>query len=123
LGEIEGEFRSWPALVGWPYRATAMPVAPRVEIFEARGRVYVRAEVPGMTSDDLRVSVTAAVLTVEGHYSDQREGQGRSFFVCEREYGAFSRTVTLPVDIDPEGLEWDVTNGLLTVSAPIASLR
>lgn len=119
LHEFEREFREWPVLAGWPFRPAAEAAwSPRVEVFESGGEVVVRAETPGMRLEDINVTFDEGLITIEGERGDVREEQGRNFYMCEREYGRFTRRVPLAVDIDAERATITLVDGLLTITAP-----
>lgn len=119
LHDLDREFREWPMFAGWPFRAQAVAsLAPRVEIFESDSSLVVRAEVPGLTADDIRVTFEPGGLLIEGQFDEQREEQGRNFYLCEREYGRFARRVPLAVEVVPEEAVTTVEHGLLTIRVP-----
>lgn len=93
--------------------------APRIDMRETDGAVEVEAELPGVEEKDLDVQVRDNLLTVRGEKKferkDEKEGDYR---VTERSYGSFSRSISLPFSIDPDGVEATFRNGILKLTLP-----
>lgn len=75
----------------------------------------INVELPGVSSEDVDVSVDDNNLTVRGEKRFQREETGRSFFFCEREFGEFQRTFRLPPDADSEKIDAAFSDGVLSL--------
>ena len=92
--------------------------APAVDIFEEKDAILVKAELPGVRTNDVHVSVENDVLTIRGERklekSDKREGYHR----IERAYGSFTRSFALPKTVDTQKVDADMTDGVLTVRIP-----
>jgi HSP20 family protein len=94
--------------------------APQVEVFEREGQLVVRADLPGMTKDDVRVEVTDDGLLLEGERRcEHQENQG-GVYRSERSYGRFHRLVPLPEGVNAENAQASFNNGVLeiTMQAP-----
>ena len=104
-GRAEGENLDW------------MPV---VDILEANGHVEIRAEMPGLSEQDVQVSVTDDVLTLKGEKTQESDEKDQKYHRVERSYGRFQRSFTLPANLNPEAIKAKFTNGVLTVSIPKA---
>ena len=93
--------------------------APAVDVLDEAERFIVRAEVPGLVTADFDVSVSGNVLTIKGSKpSDRREEQQEQYLRAERPFGAFNRSITLPVAVDADGVQATCTKGVLEVSLP-----
>jgi len=92
-------------------------VFPLVNVFTDADGLVVRAEVPGIKSDQLQVQVEPGRLTIAGE-REQAAAKDASYHRRERRHGRFSRTVQLPRDLDPERAAADCRNGVLTVRIP-----
>ena len=91
---------------------------PPVDVAEAEDRFLICVELPGVTSDDVEISVENSVLSIEGNrrfYSDQKQ---ESFHRIERRFGSFGRSVTLPSTADVERISASFDEGVLTVEIP-----
>ena len=88
---------------------------PSVDVWEQNDLLLIQAEVPGVSMDQLEVYVVGKQLTIKGH-----RPSCSSESVClhrqEQQTGDFERTLTLPVEIDPDRMEAKLDNGLLTIT-------
>jgi HSP20 family protein len=95
--------------------STPMPM----DAYRREGDVWVHLDLPGIAADTLDITVERNVLTVTGQrHWDRREGDRH--YLSERRSGTFSRQVTLGEGLDPEGIEADYTDGVLTLRIPVA---
>ena len=93
--------------------------APAVDIYETESHdLVVRAEVPGMTREDIQVTVENGTLVIKGDKKFDAEVKEEHYRRIERAYGAFHRSFTLPNTVDPTKVTADYKNGLLTVKLP-----
>lgn len=80
-----------------------------------KGELLLRAEVPGIEPDEMKVTVKDGVLTISGeHHEDHRE-EREGYVHHETRYSSFSRSITLPPDVDAEHLETHIENGKVEV--------
>jgi len=92
--------------------------SPAVEVFEKGDKLVVRAEIPGVSKDDVSIDVTDDVLTIQGERRQESEDRGEGFYRSERSYGRFLRTIPLPDGTDPEKAEARFNDGVLEVTLP-----
>lgn len=90
----------------------------RVDVSDSGKEVTVTAELPGLTEDDVNVSIVDGELTIRGEKRTDRQSEGDGLIVRERAYGAFERTLPLPEGVDPDAAIAIFKNGLLTVVLP-----
>jgi HSP20 family protein len=90
--------------------------APEVELFERDGRLIVRADLPGLTKDDIRIDLTNRAITLEGERRQEHEENDNGYYRSERSYGRFSRRIPLPEGVDIETAEANFRNGVLELS-------
>jgi HSP20 family protein len=93
---------------------------PQVDVVEREGNLLVRADLPGLSKDDLHVEVTDDALILEGERRHEREEEGRGLYRQERSYGSFRRVIALPEGVNPEGAEAHFDNGVLEISLPLS---
>jgi HSP20 family protein len=93
-----------------------MDWCPRVDIGEADDTFLIKAEIPGVKKEDVKVSVQNGVLTLQGERKDEDSEQGLHFHRVERFHGSFSRSFTLPPSVDPNQVKAAFNNGILTIS-------
>jgi len=92
---------------------------PPVNVWDAGDTLCVEAELPGVHKDDVELLAVGNELTVKGRRGAQDE-QGQTFHRRERALGEFTRTITLPVDVNPDRIEAVLENGVLTLRLPKA---
>ena len=99
-----------------PEARAGVGVFPAVNITEDADAYYVSAELPGVYSADLDLSVTDNQVTLAGERKISEEAADARYHRREREAGRFSRAVALPGDIDPDNVEAKMVDGVLTVN-------
>lgn len=93
--------------------------APDVEVLEKEGKLIVRADLPGLTKNDLKVGVADDVLTLEGERKQEKEEKREGYFRSERSYGAFYRAIPLPEGVKADAVVANFKNGVLEVTMPL----
>ena len=88
---------------------------PQLDMVGSDNDVTIRAEVPGVRPEDVKIEVTGNLLKLSGEKSEQKEEQGRDYVCCERQFGAFSRVIQLPTSVDPNKVDATYKDGVLTV--------
>jgi HSP20 family protein len=92
--------------------------APRSDASASDASYRINMELPGVTADDIEVSVQDGTVIVSGEKRFANEEQGENYFFSEREYGAFQRSFRLPPDAKVGDIGADFRNGVLTVTIP-----
>jgi len=92
--------------------------SPRVEVIEREGQYVVRAELPGMSKDDVTVEVTNQVLTIQGKRAQEKKEEREGYCYSECHYGSFYRAIPLPSGVDAAKATADFHNGVLEVTIP-----
>jgi HSP20 family protein len=91
-----------------------------VDVYREDGRLLIKAEIPGVTSDELDISVKDNVLTISGETTAEEEVKEEKYICRERRHGSFSRSVALPVEAEGDKAEAAFEDGVLTVTVPVA---
>jgi len=92
---------------------------PPVDIVENAGKdVVVRAELPDMKREDIKVTFENNVLSIEGERKFEKKDEGETYHRIERGYGSFRRSFSLPATVDPTRVEAEYKDGVLTVRLP-----
>lgn len=91
---------------------------PALDVYEKGNEVVVRAELPGMTRDDVEVNLTDTTITVKGEKRQEEEVRDEEYYRCERSFGSFARTVDLPAEVKTERATATFKNGVLEVRLP-----
>ena len=92
--------------------------SPSLDLYEEKDQIVVKAELPGMTKDDIQVSLADNILTIRGEKKKEEEEDGKDYYHSERVYGYFSRSVPLPAEINPEKIQALFKNGVLEIRLP-----
>lgn len=110
IGALRRPFREF----GLPWRGAG----PRSDVVETADGVEVTVELPGIDQKDVEVTVTDDMLTVKGEKKAQREDSGKGYYLSERSYGSFQRSIALPFGVVADKAEATFKNGVLTVKLP-----
>jgi HSP20 family protein len=98
--------------------AHASSFVPTFEVKEAPDAYLVHADLPGVTTGDLEITVTGNALTVAGRRGPEQNSENARYYAMERGYGEFSRTFGLPGGANMGDLSADLKNGVLTIRIP-----
>ena len=93
---------------------------PDVDIQETDSDVLVSIEIPGMEQKDIKVTVRENVLTLKGEKRQDDEVKDADYHICERCYGSFERSFTLPTSIQADKVTATYKNGILNITLPKA---
>ncbi len=88
---------------------------PSLDVVESEKKLTVKAELPGMDPKDLNITISGNVLTVSGEKRESTEEKYDSWYLSERRFGTFRRSVQLPSNIDTEKVSAEHVNGVLTI--------
>ncbi|HET9947723.1 MAG TPA: Hsp20/alpha crystallin family protein [Longimicrobiales bacterium] len=124
LETISDRMRRWmdiPSLFGTPL-LTATRWMPAVELSETDDEYVLTAEIPGMSKEDVSISVEDDVLTLAGEKKLEKEEEDGRVYLREREYGAFERCFTLPRNVDAEKITAEYRDGLVHIRMPKAEV-
>ena len=92
--------------------------APAVDIQETEKEYLVKADLPDVKREDVKVEVLEGVLTLEGERRQEKEEKGKTFHKMEREYGKFVRRFSLPSEIDTAKIAAEFKDGVLNIRLP-----
>ena len=92
--------------------------APMVDITETDEEYLIKAEIPEVKREDVKVSVENGVLTLQGERKQEKEEKGKKYHRVERYYGSFLRTFTVPDNVDETKVRAEFKDGILNVHLP-----
>jgi HSP20 family protein len=98
--------------------AQARRWVPAMDLVETDDHFVLRADLPGLSEDDVSLEVEDNVLTVSGERKAEHEEQREGFYRVERAFGSFRRSLTLPEGVDPEGVQAAFDKGVLEIRIP-----
>jgi HSP20 family protein len=91
---------------------------PAVDIQETEKEYLIKAELPEVKKENVKVEVLDGMLTIEGERTQEKEEKGKKFHKIEREYGKFMRQFTLPPEVATDKMEAEFKDGVLNVHLP-----
>ena len=92
--------------------------APTVETFRRDGNLVVRADLPGLSKDNITIETKDDVLMISGERSDESKDERDDFYRSERSYGRFFRAIQLPEGVNADQIEATFKDGVLEVTVP-----
>jgi HSP20 family protein len=106
----------------WRTPVVADRWAPDIEMFERKGELVLRADLPGLTRDDVKVELSDGSIVIHGERKAERETTERGYYACERTYGSFYRAVPMPEGVKVDDAKASFKNGVLEVTVPAPRL-
>lgn len=91
---------------------------PEIEMFERKGELVLRADLPGLTKEDVKVEITDNELVIEGERKEEKEKKEKGYYACERSYGSFYRAIALPEGVNVGEAKATFKDGVLEISMP-----
>ena len=101
-----------------PFRGEGWGTAPAMDFAETEKGYEVTAELPGMDEKNIEAKFADGVLTIKGEKQEEKEEKKRGYYMQERSFGSFHRTLQLPNGIDQDKIEASFKNGVLKVTLP-----
>ncbi len=96
---------------------------PAMDLVEADDHFVLKADLPGLGEDDISIEIQDNTLTVSGERRSEHEARERGWYRVERSFGRFSRSLTLPEGVDPDGIQANFDKGVLEVRIPKPEAR
>ena len=92
--------------------------SPRVDVYQTEDEVVIKAEIPGVSREDLSLYVDDRSVRISGETRREEKYSENDTYRSERYYGSFSRTVPLPAEVMPDEARAEYKDGILTVTVP-----
>lgn len=92
--------------------------APQIDVVETERELVLRADLPGLTAEQVQLEVTDGTLVIKGEREEKRESKGAEYRLAERAWGSFERCLALPTSVDADAISAEFTNGVLEVHLP-----
>ena len=96
--------------------------APAIDVVTEDGNLVIRAELPGVKQEDVNITLHNNVLTVSGERKAEQEEERGGYYVRERRYGSFSRSLSVPEGVDESKIHARYVNGVLEVTVEGAAV-
>ena len=91
---------------------------PAMDLLEAGDHFVLRADLPGLSEEDVKIELEDSTLTISGERKAEHESEGEGYYRVERAFGSFQRSLTLPKGVDPEAVSASFDRGVLEVRIP-----
>ena len=122
MREFENMFDRYSRLLWRPtgdgINLIASEWSPRVDISETENNLVIKAEIPDVNKDDIKVTVSQGILTIEGEKKREKDVENEKYHRIERYYGSFARSFTLPTHINDKDIHASFKNGVLSLVIP-----
>ena len=89
--------------------------SPKIDISDNKDKILVEAEIPGIKKENLKITLQDNILTIKGEKKKENESNDKNFYRCERSYGVFTRSFTLPVEVNTDKVEANFIDGILKI--------
>jgi HSP20 family protein len=99
-------------------RAVARRWTPALDVVENDEHFVLRADLPGLSENDVKIEVEDNVLTISGERKSEHEQTSKGYYRVERSFGSFSRSLTLPEGVDADAIQASFDNGVLEIQIP-----
>src|SRR5919108_4794383 len=91
---------------------------PAMDLMERDDHFLLKADLPGLSEEDVSIEIQDGTLTISGERREEHEERERGWYRLERQLGRFSRSLTLPEGVDPDGIAAQFDRGVLQVRIP-----
>ena len=116
LGELRSRFdRMFDELADGRERTWT----PAIDVVRDNGNLVIRADVPGIKPDEVKIEVDDDILTVSGAHEEKKEEKDKDFLRRERRYGSFTRSMALPAGVDAKKIKAKTHDGVVEVTIPL----
>jgi len=93
-------------------------LSPAIDIYETKDDVVIKAEIPGINKEDIKINIVDNSLIIEGEKKQEKEVKDENYYRVERRYGTFRRVIDIPVPVKTEEVEATYKDGVLEVRLP-----
>ena len=92
---------------------------PAIDVVREDGHLVVRADLPGIKPEEVKIEVEDDILTISGEHEERSEKKDKGYVRRERRYGSFSRSMALPAGVDAKKIEASTRDGVVEVTIPL----
>jgi len=92
---------------------------PAIDVVRDDANLIVRADIPGIKPEEVKIEVEDDILTVSGEHEERKEEKDKQYVRRERRYGSFSRSMALPAGVDPKQIVAKTRDGVVEVTIPL----
>jgi HSP20 family protein len=106
-------WESWPEI-------TETSMVPRIEMYEEKGKLVVKTEMPGVEKEEVDISLEGDILTLKAEKKEEEVTEETGYYAREVHYGQYSRSIKLPFQVNSQKIDATLENGVLEVRLPKA---
>jgi HSP20 family protein len=92
---------------------------PAIDVMRDDGNLVVRADIPGIKPEEVKIEVGDDILTVSGEHEESKEENDKHYVRRERRYGSFSRSMSLPAGVDAKKIKAKTHDGVVEMTIPL----
>jgi HSP20 family protein len=92
---------------------------PAIDVVRDDGHLVVRADLPGIKPEEVKIEVEDGILTISGEHEERKEEKDKDYVRRERRFGSFSRSMALPVGVDAKKIKASTRDGVVEVTVPL----
>jgi HSP20 family protein len=118
LREVDDFFRQYAPLFGRLQRRDGGSWTPTADVIETETEYLIKAELPEVKKEDLRIQLENDIITISGERRQEKEAKEENQIRVERSYGSFMRSFSLPSNVDPNGIQAECKDGVLSLHIP-----
>ena len=111
---LDRMFDDWPSI-----ESRQRAWMPAIDVERGNGNLTIRADVPGIKPEDVKIEVEDDILTISGAHEEHTEEQHKRYVRHERRCGSFSRSMALPVGVDATQIKATTKDGVVEVTVPL----
>jgi len=102
----------------FPFKFGDIGIMPKMDMYQTDADVVIKAEIPGVSKEDLEVYVDENSVGISGQLKRDEQYKDENIYRVERSFGSFSRTIALPVEVKPDEVQAKYKDGVLSISIP-----
>lgn len=103
-----------------PINMGTVSAMPAIDMYQNEDDLIVKASLPGLTKDNVDITIAENVLTLRGEYKTNENEADKAYHIREQRYGIFERALRLPTDVEVDKAKAEFENGILNITLPKA---
>jgi HSP20 family protein len=105
----------------WPFRTTFEGMlSPRIDMFEEKDELVIKGELPSLKKEDFDITLDGDMLSIKAEKKEEKVSEDARYYSCERSFGQFVRSVSLPFPVNFDKISSTYVNGVLEIRLPKA---
>lgn len=122
MGRLFADLGGWALPLRHRTETESVVLSPTVDVMRRGDDMVVHAEIPGVKPEEIDISVTGEMLTLKGERHQERETKDEDYYVRERSWGTFERSLRLPPGAEVDHITAEFRDGVLEITVPKAAI-